>query len=96
MKNCRVQASSPGVPGGTGVWEGREDWLGLGLGRLGLGLRPAASGPRESLLADFAFTCIFPIDTIYLDTKYSHVRVQSSWHTARLGTVNIAGGNLAL
>ena len=76
--------------------EERGDWLALGLGRLGLGLSPAARGPRESLLADFAFTCIFPIDTSYLDTKYSHVRVQSSWYTARLGTVNIGGGNLAL
>ena len=78
MKNCRLRASSPGVPGGTGVGEGRGDWLGLGLDRLGLGLSPAPRGPRESLLADFAFTCIFPIDTSYLDTKYSHVRVQSS------------------
>ena len=85
MKNCRLRTSSPGVPGGTGVEEER-----------GLGLRPAARGPRESLLADFAFTCIFPIDTSYLDTKYSHVHVQSSWYTARLGTVNIGGGNLAL
>ena len=76
--------------------EGKGDGLGLGLGRLGLGLSPAARGPRESLLADFAFTCIFPIDTSYLDTKYSHVRVQSSWYTARLGTVNLGGGNLAL
>lgn len=96
MKNCRLRTSSPGVPGGTGVGEERGDWLALGLGWLGLGLRPAARGPRESLLADFAFTCIFPIDTSYLDTKYSHVRVQSSWYTARLGTVNIGGGNLAL
>ena len=37
MKNCRLRASSPGVPGGTGVGQGRGDWLGLGLGRLGLG-----------------------------------------------------------
>ena len=96
MKNCRVQAGSPGVSGGTEVGEGRGDWLGLGLGRLGLGSRPAARGPRESLLADFAFTCIFPIDTSNLDTKYSHLRVQSSWYTTRLGTVNIAGRNLAL
>ena len=76
--------------------EERGDWLAFGLGWLGLGLSPAARGPRESLLADFAFTCIFPIDTSYLDTKYSHVRVQSSWYTARLGTVNLGGGNLAL
>ena len=54
MKNCRLRASSPGVPGGTGVGEGRGDWLELGLGRLGLGLSPAARGPRESLLADFS------------------------------------------
>ena len=59
MKNCRLRASSPGVPGGTGVGQGRGDWLGLGLGRLGLGrlglgLSPAARGPRESLLADFS------------------------------------------
>ena len=96
MKNCRLRASSPGVPGGTGVGEGRGDWLGLGLGPLGLGLSPAPRGPGESLLADFAFTCIFPIDTSYLDTKYSHARVQSSWYAACLGAVNIGGGNLAL
>ena len=76
--------------------EERGDWLALGLGWLGLGLSPAARGPPESLVTDFAFTCIFPIDTSYLDTKYSHVHVQSSWYTARLGTVNIGGGNLAL
>ena len=48
MKNCRLRASSPGVPGGTGVGEGRGDWLGLRLGPLGLGLSPAPEGPGRA------------------------------------------------